>query len=350
MQLITGIQQVGVGVKNATEAKYLYRDLFGMNILLFDDQASADLMTRYTGDQVQQRRAIFSLNMQGGGGFEIWQFTSRSPLEYPGILAIGDIGIFSIKIKAFDVQKTYVHFKENKEVMLSPLFLSPEGKQHFWLKDLYGNIFNIVEARSWFKKNKNLCGGVAGAVIGVADMERALDFYKNVLGIDQIVYDITAPITDGPAEKGDPKLCRRVLLTKPTASEGAFSKLLGCIQIELIELREGTPGKIFKDRFWGDCGFIHLCFDVSDMEKLKQRAEKSSYHFTVDSNDSFAMEAAAGRFCYVEDPSGTLIELVETHKVPVLKKWGLYLDLKNRKTNKPLPDWMVSLLGLNKIK
>jgi catechol 2,3-dioxygenase-like lactoylglutathione lyase family enzyme len=43
--------------------------------------------------------------------------------------------------------------------------------------------------------------------------------------------------------------------------------------------------------------------------------------FTVDSNNTFAMDNASGRFCYIEDPDGTLIELVETHRVPILKKW-----------------------------
>jgi hypothetical protein len=52
----------------------------------------------------------------------------------------------------------------------------------------------------------------------------------------------------------------------------------------------------------------------------------------------------------MEDPDGTLIELVETHKVPVLKKYGLYFNLKKRGIYKTLPDWMLNLLSLNKIK
>jgi hypothetical protein len=74
------------------------------------------------------------------------------------------------------------------------------------------------------------------------------------------------------------------------------------------------------------------------------------YSFTIDSEDSFAMEHASGRFCYMEDPDGTLIELVETHKVPVLKKLGFYLNLKKRNLEKPLPDWMIKLLALSKVK
>ncbi len=48
-ELITGIQQVGIGVINANEAKNLYKDLFGMDVLIFEDKAEASLMTKYTG-------------------------------------------------------------------------------------------------------------------------------------------------------------------------------------------------------------------------------------------------------------------------------------------------------------
>ena len=61
------------------------------------------------------------------------------------------------------------------------------------------------------------------------------------------------------------------------------------------------------------------------------------------------MEQAGGRFCYMEDADGTLMELVETYKVPILKRWGWYLNLSKRKSKKPLPDWMVKMLGLNRI-
>jgi hypothetical protein len=42
--------------------------------------------------------------------------------------------------------------------------------------------------------------------------------------------------------------------------------------------------------------------------------------------------------------------MVETHKVPILKKLGWYLDLKKRGQHKPLPNWMISAKGLNRVK
>ena len=62
------------------------------------------------------------------------------------------------------------------------------------------------------------------------------------------------------------------------------------------------------------------------------------------------MGEAAGHFSYIEDPDGTLIEFVETHKVPILKKFGLYLNLKKRNPEKALPSWMINMLGIQKVK
>ncbi|MSP70157.1 MAG: VOC family protein, partial [Bacteroidetes bacterium] len=83
---------------------------------------------------------------------------------------------------------------------------------------------------------------------------------------------------------------------------------------------------------------------------MKTLCESKGHPFTVDSASSFDMGEAAGHFTYIEDPDGTLIEFVETHKVPVLKKIGWYLNLKSRKAEKPLPNWMVKAMAMNRVK
>ena len=62
------------------------------------------------------------------------------------------------------------------------------------------------------------------------------------------------------------------------------------------------------------------------------------------------MGEAAGYFAYIEDPDGTLIEFVETHKVPIIKKLGWYLDMRRRDPNKPLPSWMIKSLRFSRVK
>ena len=343
--LITGIQQIGIGVQDANVAKLAYKKDFGMAAKVFDDVAEATLMAEYTGNQKHQRRAILSLNMAGGGGFEIWQFLSRKGKYASKEISIGDLGIFAAKIKSRDITKSFDHFKKNKS--LSAITKTIDGRKQFWVQDEFKNWFNFIESNEWFKENKFHCGGVCGAVIGVSDMDKAIQFYSNMLGISNIIYDEVHDGNNYPTSEN--KKYRSVLLKKEASNKGAFAKLLGNIEIELVQNLETERTAIYKNRYWGDCGFIHLCFDVLNMDLLKTKCENAGYLFTVDSNNSFGMEAASGRFCYVEDNDGTLIELVETHKVPILKKLGLYLNIKKRKSAKPLPAWMIGCMGLNKI-
>ena len=62
------------------------------------------------------------------------------------------------------------------------------------------------------------------------------------------------------------------------------------------------------------------------------------------------MGEAAGHFAYVEDPDGTLIEFVETHKIPVTKRFGWYINLWNRRdVTKSLPNWIVKMVRFMKV-
>lgn len=346
--LISGVQQIGIGCKDVDATWKWYRQMLGFDVAMFDDSAEAKYMIRYTGGRVHSRRALLALNMSGGGGLEIWQFKSRTPSELPFDPVPGDLGIYAVKFKSSYVDRSHAWLRRNKQGDVSELLELPAG-QGFWGKDPFGNSFQVVEDNSWFKSDARQAGGVLGAVIGVSDMEKSVAFYQTLLGETEIRFDDTGYFDDLPAGAAARKF-RRVVIVKKETPHGAFSHLLGNIQLELLQDLEQQPRQIFKDRFWGDCGFIHLCFDTLDMNSLQKILENNNYPFTVDSGESFGMESAAGRFAYVEDPDGTLIELVETHKLPILKKIGWYLDLRKRKHQKPLPNWMLGLLGLGRVK
>jgi catechol 2,3-dioxygenase-like lactoylglutathione lyase family enzyme len=171
------------------------------------------------------------------------------------------------------------------------------------------------------------------------------------LNYDEVVYDQTGHFEDLNFFPSGTGKFRRVLLKHSSKRTGPFAPLLGDSTIELLQSIERKDcRKIFENRFWGDWGFIHLCFDVQGMDALKQECEEKGFPFTVDSSDTFDMGEAGGRFSYVEDPDGTLIEFVETHKVPILKKFGWYIHLKNRKPGKSLPRIILKLMGLNRYK
>ena len=349
---ISGIQQIGIGVSDVQAAFRWYRQTFGMDVPMFEEAAVAGLMLPYTGGQPQARHAILALNMQGGGGVEIWQYTGRTPMPPAFQPQLGDLGIFVTKVKCKDVTACFHDLRKRGVNMLTTPLPRPDGRDHFFLKDPWGLTFEVVSADDWFATDRpQQTGGVYGAIIGVSNMERSLAFYTDLLGYATIVYDQTDEFGDLHGVDGGFGRCRRVLLRPVQPQAGPFSRLLGASEIELVQVLDRTPRAIYEQRFWGDLGFIHLCFDITGMAEMKAFCAERGHPFTVDSSGSFDMGEAAGYFSYIEDPDGTLIEFVETHKIPILKKIGWYLDLRKRRhPARPLPTWMLRTLGFGRVK
>jgi len=340
---ITGIQQVGIGVRDAATAFDWYNKVLGLDVPVFDDVAQAKLMTPHTNGVVRERRAILAVNMAGGGGAEIWQSNTpepKAPIVQP---RIGDLGIFAIKYKSQSVEK----FAVANNLQTSKM---PSGNICCWMKDPYGNDIQVVPSNTWFKPNDSLAGGVSGIVIGVSDIDKSLPLYREVIGSSEVVYDESGSFEDFAQVDGSENTYRRILLRKSQSTNGAFTNLFGSVEVELVQCLDRNPETIFAGRSWGDLGYIHVCFDVFDMETLQKQCEQIGHPFTVDSANSFDMGEAAGRYSYIEDPDGTLIEFVETHKVPIMKKIGWYINLKERNMLKPLPNWMISTIGWGRVK
>ena len=189
-KLISGIQQIGVGVKDLKTAWNWYIKAFGVDVRIFEDDTVAELMLPYTGGVPQQRHAALALNMQGGGGFEIWQYSKRTPIAPENPIQLGDLGIFSAKIICPDANKAFDHFKNIGAEVLGEVMADPSGQKHLYVKDPFGNIFNVVENnQSWFNKPTKPTGATFGAVIGSSNIEKALPVYKEILGFDKVLFD-----------------------------------------------------------------------------------------------------------------------------------------------------------------
>lgn len=347
---ITGIQQIGVGVADVHKAWKWYRKYFGVDIGVFEEEATAELMLPYTDGKKCERHAVLAYNMQSGGGFEVWQHTGKKPESAAFELELGDIGIFAAKLKSQNPQQAFAFMKEAKLNLQSELVQSPNNKPHYFLKDPFNNIFQVVEDDYVFEDTNAKTGGIFGAIIGVSNIEESLKVYKDLLEYDEVVYDKTGVFEDFKGLPGGDKNVRRVLLKHTAIRHGGFAPLLGPTEIELVQLIDGEGREIYKDRIWGDLGFIHICFDTIGMDLLKEEAKEKGFPFTVDSAESFDMGEAAGRFAYISDPDGVPVEFVETHRVPIIKKLGLNINLKNRNPQKSLPKWMIGALRWKRVK
>jgi catechol 2,3-dioxygenase-like lactoylglutathione lyase family enzyme len=194
-----------------------------------------------------------------------------------------------------------------------------------------------------------LTGGIGGVTIAVSDLDKGREFYKNVLGLSETFTSYKAPVNDW---QGLPLTgtgyARSILISPKGAQPGAFGKLLGQYEVELIQANPPLNGHLFENRFWGDQGYIHLCFDIKGYDEHIRICNEAGHPLTIDSG-AFNMGDAAGRFSYNEDPDGTLLEWVETYKVPILKKIGWFLKLQHKPPKKHLPNWMVKALRFSAV-
>lgn len=349
-KIIYGIQQVGVGVVDVNAAMKWYATHLGADVLVFEDHEEATYMAPYMGGKARKKSAALIMNLYGGAGYEVWQHTGRKPLAPEQQILVGDLGINFISIKSKDAHRSFDLLKAKGVKIVSAVSKAPDGQLSFFIEDPYGNIIQVKEFLSWFSHKKTNVGGIYSCILGVSDIDKTSILFSDILGYNEVVYDETGYFDDLASLEGGKQKMRRLLLKTKYAPTGGFSELLGESQIELIQVIDRSPKKIFEGRYWGDLGYIHLCFDMKNMPALVKECKEKGFPFSILSNPNFDMGDANGDWGYLEDPDGTLIEFVQVNRIPILKKLNWYINLRNRDPKKPLPRLLVKAMKLNKVK
>ncbi|UTW65029.1 VOC family protein [bacterium SCSIO 12643] len=349
---INGIQHIGVGVPDHAESWKWYRQNFGMDICFFNGAAEAPLMQIYTRGDVINKQAAMISNLHGGCAMEIVTPISFKSSDAKFKYELGDLGIFSGIIKAPDLQFAHKKFTENSVNILGDIKKSPIGKESFFITDPNGLFFQITVGNNWFiQPKKGVTGGPVGVMIGVSDIDESLKLYADILGYDKVLMDEIGVFEDWKDIPGGHKKFRRVLLTQSNKPGGGFANLTGETFIELVQAFDYTPRKIFKDRIWGDKGFVHLGFDVRGMKDLGKDLAAKGFGFTCDTDDALTMGGSTQVHCtYIEDPDGILIELIEVFKIPIIEKLGIYLNVEKRNPQKPLPSFMLKAMRFSRVR
>lgn len=349
---INGLQHVGVGVPDHAESWKWYRKFLGMDIAMFNGEAEAPLMQIYTKGNIINKRAAMILNLQGGLAMEVVSPISFTATHADVKFQLGDLGIFVAQIKSQHVAKAYTWFKENGADVVGELQELPYGGDTFFVRDPNGLYFQIIPGGKWYTKLRHVTGGPVGSTVGVSDIDKAMTLYADQLGYDKVLFDETGVFDDwkNTLPGGDKKF-RRVRLAQSNKPGGGFAKVMADTYIELAQAMDYTPKKIYENRLWGDIGFVHLGFDVRGMKELGKDLAEKGFGFTCDTEDTLDMGGTTRVHCtYIEDPDGTLIELIEVYKIPIIEKLGIFLDVQKRDPLKPLPDFMLKALRFGRIK
>ena len=347
---INGIQHIGIAVQDMDESLKYYRKFFGLDIPFFDSVAAAPLMINHTNGDVITKRASMIMNLQGGCAVEVIRPTTFEPKKQLKAFELGDLGIGISLVKCKSVADMHAYCVSNGAHKVSDITKLPDGKTTFSIQDIDGNLFQYVNGDTWFTDNGHPSGGMAGCVIGVSDITKAKNLYSAILGYNKVVFEATGKFDDFKHMNGGDQEFHRIRLTQGEKPGGGFARITGETFIELIQRTDKTMDQIFKDRIWADSGFVHLGLDVRGMSSLGESLGQAGFKFTCDSNDALSMGQTKVHCTYIDDPDQTWIELIEVYKVPIVEKWGLFLNVAKRDPNKPLPNFMLKALKFSRIK
>ena len=121
--------------------------------------------------------------------------------------------------------------------VLTSLVQNPAGEYHFFVKDLHGNLFQVIQGQSFFRnKERALTGGVAGVVIGSSDIDRSLSLYQDILGYDTVVYDGEGIFDDFDGLNGANVPYRRCLIRHSQPRKGALARCLAQLKLSLFSV------------------------------------------------------------------------------------------------------------------
>ena len=130
-------------------------------------------------------------------------------------------------------------------------------------------------------------------VIGVTDMDRALAFYRDALGMEVVFESLIS---------GEP--FDAVLHAKRKQEGRVVGGLLGGLMVELLSL--GSVPSAGKPARRGITGIDNVSLSVPDLDDTHRRITAAGY-----SPDQAPFEIGGVRMFFVKDPDGTPVEFIE---------------------------------------
>ncbi|MEW6442229.1 MAG: VOC family protein [bacterium] len=313
--MLCALQHVGMGVSDARASYGFYRERLGFDLKLVDWQGRSEELVPFIGE-LAEVRIIMALNPLKRGAVELVKLVSTP--SHRNRDRWGDIGYLASGYRATNLaalarewEKLGIAF----EVPVQSIRLADGRRREFaFLRDPDANLVELVDSTP-DTPCRPAVTGLTQVTIGVRNLDRALVFYRDVIGYDKVLYEAS-----GRASAFDPLLRgqvnqREVLLGRSTSLEGPFVvpgggtlRLVQALEYEGRDLSEGRP--------WGDPGFqMESGFEVPNIRSAVEQLKASKQEIFRPATHMNMGSGSRGYFAYVKDPDGNLVEFVEVRRV-----------------------------------
>jgi lactoylglutathione lyase len=146
--------------------------------------------------------------------------------------------------------------------------------------------------------------GVHHFSFSVADLERTIDFYTRILGMELQSRSRNKYETLGTSLFGT-----KWGLNQPQADLELAVINIGGTRVEFIEYRDPKTKPYHKNP--SISGSAHLVFKVDNIEETRQKLEAAGVEFHAPIHRFMEEGKIEWKWCYFRDPDGIILELVE---------------------------------------
>lgn len=320
--MINCIQHVGIGVKDRERSYHFYSNALGFSVPMSKSTDSCSGMLPLLG-QDEIRNVIIALNPRGGALVEIFQYVSREPSPIPEKVDFTCNGYLFYGIKVRNLRRSLeIVERHGGRVVAGPSPFTPlreGGWKTAVFRDpdgIYGVMLEYPGSTVGTGGGRARVGGIEYVAVGVSDIERSVDFYKSVLGYDQVMYRCQGKAPEWSGLFGERNL-KRVLLRRSKPPQGLFRHFLRGGMIELFQVEGNTGRHNFEGRKWGDIGFMELCFDVDDIHRTMKEINARGVPTAVPTHSQSMGLNTYATFGYIRDPDGSLLEFADIKSLPV---------------------------------
>lgn len=229
MNLAPILKYVSIKVDDLQYAVNFFTDLFELDSdsgLQFTDKENSDK------NETFDTKELYS--QEGGASIQFVQIDSEKIINpKPNLLQIGIIGI---KIKSSEINRSFFHYRNKNLASLTTIRVKPLYHKHFHLVT-QNFLFQIKADDSDFfgffnKKN----GGVKGLILGVKDIEKSKEFYKKVLGFNEIIYEGQGKFEDFEGLNGGNNIFKRAIVKQSNQTDNKFKNYFGITEIEFLQV------------------------------------------------------------------------------------------------------------------
>ena len=304
---VTGVQHVGIGVRDIEASRAFYRDVMECKIPMADFGVTHNAMPDFFRTSPHVFNGWMYMQERESIVVECIQRFEPSPRAIHKEIRYGDIGVNKMTVEVADVKKFAKAYKDKIKFVSPPKSTDIPGWGDYsfvYGTDPDGNLIEFISS-SKIEAGDGV-GPIRSLGIGVTDLDRSMAFYKKYADFD------TVAIKPHEAFSG---LVGEVSGNKGTQVRSCLlANSNGFHMLELYEVSKPRGRSIPFQVIWGDYGYLECCCVCTDVLTLARNylndgLELISHPTPIDLHEE-GLQGTAW-FIYVRDPDGIPVEVVE---------------------------------------